>query len=49
MVNHANDVHPDVANVLGQFYAQHKGLINTLGGIAATVAMMKMKDHLAGN
>ena len=48
VVNHANDVHPDVANLLGQFYAQHKGLINTLGGIAATVAMMKMKDHLAG-
>ena len=48
VVNHANDVHPDVANLLGQFYAQHKGLINTLGGVAATVALMKMKDHLAG-
>jgi hypothetical protein len=24
------------------------GLINTLNGIAATVAMMKMKDHLLG-
>jgi hypothetical protein len=47
VVNHANDVHPGVADQLGQFYAQHKGLINTLGGIAATVAMAKMKDHLA--
>lgn len=48
VVNHANDVHPDLPNVLGQFYAQHKGLVNTLGGVAATVALMKMKDHLSG-
>ena len=48
VVNHANEVHPGVADELGQFYAQHRGLINTLGGIAATVAMMKMKDHLSG-
>lgn len=48
VVNHANEVHPGVADQLGSFYAQHKGLINTLGGIAATVAMMKMKDHMSG-
>ena len=48
VVNHANEVHPGVADQMGQFYAQHRGLINTLGGIAATVAMMKMKDHLSG-
>jgi len=48
VVNHANDVHPGVADQLGQFYAQHRGLINTLGGIAATIAMTKMKDHLSG-
>lgn len=47
VVNHASDVHPGVADQLGQFYAQHRGLINTLGGIAATVAMTKMKDHLS--
>ena len=48
VVNHADDVHPGgVADQLGQFYAQHRGLINTLGGIAATVAMMKMKDHMS--
>ena len=47
VVNHANEVHPGVADQLGQFYAQHRGLINTLGGIAATVALMKMKDHMA--
>lgn len=48
VVNHANEVHPGVADQLGQFYSQHRGLINTLGGIAASVAMMKMKDHLSG-
>lgn len=48
VVNHANETHPGVADQLGQFYAQHRGLVNTLGGIAATVAMVKMKDHLSG-
>ena len=48
VVNHAHDVHPGgVADQLGQFYAQHRSLINTLGGVAATVAMMKMKDHMS--
>ena len=47
VVNHANDMHPGVADQLAAFYAQHRGLINTLGGVAATVAMMKMKDHLS--
>ena len=48
VVNHANDAHPGgVADQLGEFYAQHRTLINTLGGVAATVAMMKMKDHMS--
>jgi hypothetical protein len=47
VVNYANEVHPGVADQLGQFYAQHRGLINILGGIAATVAMTSMKDHLS--
>ncbi len=47
VVNHAHDVNPSVADNLGSFYANHKGLINTLGGVAATVAMMKMKDHMS--
>ncbi len=46
VVNHANEVHPGVADQLGGFYAQHKGLINTLGGVAASIALMKMKDHM---
>lgn len=47
IVNHANEAHPGVADQLGQFYAQHRGLVNTLGGIAASIALMKMKDHLS--
>ena len=48
VVSQANQAHPGVADQLGEFYAQHRGLINTLGGIAATIAMMKMKDHMSG-
>lgn len=47
VVNHAHEVHPGVADHLGQFYAQHRGLLNTLGALAATVAMARMKDHMA--
>jgi hypothetical protein len=47
IVNEANAKDPSIANNLGDFYANHKGLINTLGGIAATIAMMKMKDHMS--
>jgi hypothetical protein len=49
VVNGANDAHPAVADQLGAFYAQHRGLINGLGGLAASIAMMKMKDHLTGD
>lgn len=47
VVNDANDVCPGVADQLGKFYAQHKSLLNTLGGIAANIVMMKMKDHFS--
>lgn len=47
VVTSAREASPKVADQLGQFYAQHTTLINTLGGIAATIAMMKMKDHLS--
>ena len=48
VVSQASQAHPGVADQLGEFYAQHRGLVNTLGGIAATIAMMKMKDHMSG-
>jgi len=48
VVNHANELHPGLADQLGSFYAQHSGLLKTLGGVVALVAMSKLKDHLAG-
>jgi hypothetical protein len=46
VVNQANDSHPGIADQMGEFYAQHKGLIHILGGLAATIALTQMKDHL---
>ncbi len=47
VVTHANETNPGIADQLGNFYAQHSGLIKTLGGAAMLIAMTKMKDHLA--
>jgi hypothetical protein len=47
VVNHANASDPGLADQLGNFYAQHAGLIKTLGSAAMLVAAAKMKDHLA--
>ncbi len=35
-----------MADELAGFYAQHSGLIKTLGREAPAIAMAKMKDHL---
>lgn len=42
-----NDAHRGIADQRGGFYAQHSGLIKTLGGMALLVAMTQMKDKLA--
>ena len=47
VVTHASETNPGIADQLGNFYAQHSGLIKTLGGAAMLIAMSKMKDHLA--
>lgn len=47
VVTHASESNPGIADQLGNFYAQHSGLIKTLGGAAMLIAMTKMKDHLA--
>ena len=47
VVTHASEGNPGIADQLGNFYAQHSGLIKTLGGVAMLIAMTKMKDHLA--
>ena len=45
VVEHAHQVNPGIADSLAGFYAQHSGLIKTLGGAALAIAMVKMKDH----
>lgn len=47
VVEHAHQVNPGIADDLANFYAQHSGLIKTLGGAALAIAMAKMKDHLS--
>jgi len=47
VVNHAHQTDPGIADQLAGFYAQHSGLIKTLGGAALAVAFAKMKDHVA--
>jgi hypothetical protein len=47
MVNQAHQANPGVADQLASFYAQHSGLIKTLGSAALVIAMAKMKDHAA--
>jgi hypothetical protein len=42
---HAQD--PSISDQLGAFYANHSGLVKTLGGAALLIAMTKMKDGLA--
>ena len=43
---HAEKIQPDVIDSVGQFYAQHSGLIKTLGGAALMVTLAKMKQNL---
>jgi hypothetical protein len=47
IVQEAHQQNPGVADQLGSFYAEHSGLIKTLGGAALAIAMVKMKDHMA--
>ena len=50
VVNQAQASNPGVVDQLADFYANNKGLVNTIGGIAASVMLMKLKDHLtSGN
>lgn len=42
---HAEKAEPGVVDQVSQFYAQHSGLIKTLGGAALMIALAKMKDN----
>ena len=47
VVEHAHQTNPGIADEIAGFYAQHSGLIKTLGGAALAIAMAKMKDHVS--
>lgn len=46
VVNAAHATAPSTADALGNFYAQHSGLIKTMGGAALIVALANMKKSV---
>ena len=42
---HAEQTHPGIVDQVGSFYAEHSGLIKTLGGAVLLATLSKMKDH----
>ena len=49
MADHAQQNNPSIVDHMSDFYAQHSGLIKTLGGAALAVALAKMADGSKGN
>lgn len=47
LTEQAQQTDPGITDALAGFYAQHSGLIKTLGGAMLAVAMTKMKDRLS--
>ena len=47
VVTDAHKANPGIADDLAGFYAQHSGLIKTLGGAAMVIALAKVKQGLA--
>jgi hypothetical protein len=47
VVDHAHETNPGIADQLAGFYAQHSGLIKTLGAAALAIAVTKMRDNAA--
>ena len=45
IATHAEQSRPGVVDQIGNFYAQHSGLIKMLGGTALLVTMAKIKEH----
>ena len=49
MADHAQQSNPSIVDHMSDFYAQHSGLIKTLGGAALAVALAKMADRSKGS
>jgi hypothetical protein len=46
IVEHAQRHDPGITDRLSAFYAQHTGLVKTLGGAALAIALAKVADHM---
>ena len=49
MADHAQQNNPSIVDHMSDFYAQHSGLIKTLGGAALAIALAKMADRSKGS
>ena len=47
-VTQAQQHNPSIVDGLSDFYAQHSGLVKTLGGAALTIALAKISQHMKG-
>jgi len=47
-VTRAQQHNPSIVDGLSDFYAQHSGLVKTLGGAALTIALAKISQHMKG-
>lgn len=48
VAEHAEQHSPSVIDKMSDFYAQHPGLIKTLGGAALTIALAKISNNMRG-
>ena len=48
LASHAEQHNPGIVDQMSNFYAQHTGLIKTLGGAALTIALAKMAEKHQG-
>ncbi len=45
IAEHAHQANPGIVDRIGGFYAEHPGLVKTLGSAALTIALAKMAEH----
>ena len=48
IASHAEQHNPGIVDEMSSFYAQHAGLVKTLGGAALTIALAKMAERHQG-
>jgi hypothetical protein len=46
LADHAEQQDPTIIDSMGRFYAQHSGLVKTIGGAALTIALSKIASNM---